>query len=567
MRISKKKRWQLLFPKKETNKEKIFKVLLSNRGLKSPKEIQTFFSPPDPYLFSLSDLDLDKKQFKLGLERIKKAIEKGEKIIIYGDFDADGICASAILWETLHTLGGKILPFIPQRAEGFGLKVDRLDQFKKEGVSLVITVDHGIVAYKQAQHAKKIGIDLIITDHHAFGKKKPRSCATIHTRKVCAAAIAWFLSLSLASQFPEKKVRPGLELATIATVTDLMPLTGVNRALIKHGLLEVRKTKRVGLLGLYQAAGIDKEKIDTFEIGFIIGPRINVAGRIDDPMEALRLLCTKDEKRAFLLASKLNDQNRERRDLTDQAYFFARQLWLEKGKSEQLIFLSHESFDEGIVGLVAGKLTEEFGRPSIVVSTKGELAKASARSITQFDIIEAIQSCEDLLDASGGHPMAAGFSFKKERIETLRARLTNFAAEKLTDVDLSPVVKIDLEVNLSAMEMFLFSEIQKFAPFGIDNPQPVFLTRGLILKEIRTVGQENQHLKLVIFDPQTKRTFNGIGFGLGGYGAYLSLSGMVDLAYTLSLNEWNGNRQLELKIKDVKSPCIKRRKKSDGKGI
>jgi len=558
MQISKKKRWQLLFPKKETKKEEILKVLLSNRGLKSQKEIQTFFSPPDPYFFSLSDLGLDEKQFKLGLERIKKAVVKGEKIIVYGDFDADGICASAVLWETLHGLGGKALPFIPQRAEGFGLKVDRLDQFKKEGVSLIVTVDHGVVAYQQAQHAKKIGIDLIITDHHAPGKKKPRSYATIHTRKVCAAALAWFLSLSLAKKFPEKKVHPGLELATIATVTDLMPLTGVNRALVKSGLLEVRKTKRIGLLGLYQAAGIDKEKIDTFEIGFIIGPRINVSGRIDDPMEALRLLCTKDEKRAFLLASKLNDQNRERRDLTDQAYFFARQLWLEKGKNEQLIFLSHESFDEGIVGLVAGKLTEEFGRPSIVVSTKGEMAKASARSITQFDIIEAIQSCEDLLEASGGHPMAAGFSLKKEKIETLRIRLTDFATEKLTDVDLSPLVKIDLEIDLSAIDMSLFNEIQKFAPFGLDNYQPVFLIQGLILKEVRTVGQENQHLKLVVIDPQTKKTYNGIGFGLGSYGPSLNLSGTVDLAYTLSLNEWNGNRQVELKIKDVKS---------DGKGI
>lgn len=553
MPTSKAKRWQILSKKKGLKKEEILKTLLINRGLKTKKEIENFFTPPDPYKLTAKKLGINQSQLGRAVKRIKKAILRKEKIIIYGDFDADGICATAILWETLYALGADALPFIPSREEGYGLKVDRIDQFKNKGVSLIVTVDLGIVASRQAERAKKIGVDLIITDHHALGKKKPKAEAIVHTTKLSGAGVSWFLACQLSKSFKDKKALPGLDLVTIATVTDMMPFTGVNRAIVKHGIKAVRKTRRVGLLGLYQAAGLDMEKIGTFAIGFIIGPKINAAGRIDDPMEALRLLCTKDKGRAFLLASKLEQQNKARQDLTKKSYLFARDLWLEDGDDSRLIFLSHESFEEGIVGLVASRLVEEFYRPAVIVSLKGDKVRASARSIAEFDMIEAIRTCSDILSSHGGHPMAAGFSIEKKKLEKLKKRLKKLAREKLDGMVLSPTVKIDLEVDFSNLTFDLFGKIEKFAPFGLGNPAPTFLTRGAVFKDVRTVGLNDQHLKAAVFDQDSGIGFSLIGFGLGNRVGELSPEAKVDLVYTLTENVWNGKKNLELKLKDFRA--------------
>jgi len=552
MPTSKAKRWQILSKKKGLKKEEILKTLLLNRGLKTKKEIENFFTPPDPYKLTAKKLGINPSQLIKVTRRVKKAIKDKEKIIVYGDFDADGICATAILWETLFALGARVLPFTPRREEGHGLKVDRIDEFKKEGVTLIITVDQGIAATRQAEHARSQGLDLIITDHHIPGAKKPKASGIVHTTKLSGAGVAWFLACRLSKACKNKRALPGLDLVTIATVADVMPFTGANRAIVKHGLKQVRETERLGLLGLYQAAGLEREKIGTFAIGFIIGPKINAAGRIDDPMEALRLLCTKDKGRAFLLASKLDQQNKARQNLTQKSYLFARDLWLEDGDDSELIFLSHESFEEGIVGLVAGRLVEEFYRPAIIVSLKGDKVRASARSVAEFDIIEAIRTCSDLLSSHGGHPMAAGFSIEKKKLEKLKGRLKKLAREKLDGVVLSPTVKIDLEVGFSNLTSGLFEKIGKFAPFGLGNPAPTFLTRGLVFRDVRTVGMESQHLKAAVFDQDSGVGFSLIGFGLGGRVDELSPEAKVSLVYTLSENVWNGKKSLELKVKDFR---------------
>lgn len=547
------KRWSILSEDRRGKMEdRIIKILLANRGVKTEKEIKEFLNPSSPYDLAPKDVDISSKELAKALSRIKKAIKSKEKVVVYGDYDTDGVCATAIVWEALNKRGVEIMPFIPKREEGYGMKVERIDEFKKDGVSLVVTVDQGIVANAQVEHASKIGIDVIITDHHLKGKKKPKAEAIIHTTQLAGAGVAWFLANFLAKKFNQKKLVPKLDLVTIGTITDVMPLLGVNRAIVKHGFLDVRQTKRPGLVSLYQSAGIAPEKIGAYEIGFIIGPRLNVSGRMDDPIDSLRLVCTPKPERAADLAQILEQRNRERQVLTDRLTNQARELWLKEDGKSNLIFVSHETFQQGVVGLVAGKLTEEFYRPAIVVAWGKEFSRASARSINEFNIAEAIRSCADILGSHGGHPLAAGFTVETKNLEKLRKRLVKIAEERLDSTKLTPVLKIDLELELEQLTLQLYQELKKLRPFGFGNPEPVFLTRNLIVKEASLVGGDSQHLKLLVTSHQSLITIPAIGFGLGERFSELSPEKKIDLAYNLIINEWDGNKELQLKIRDLR---------------
>jgi len=537
-------KWKIL--NKVRNKE-ILKVLLANRGLKGKKEIEEFLNPKKPEDLTLKDVGLDSKQLKKAVERIKKAIKKKEKIIVYGDFDADGVCGTAILWEALHQLGAEAMPFIPRREEGYGLKMERIEEMAKEGVKLIITVDQGIVAYSQVERANKLGLEVIITDHHVLGRKKPKALAVIQTTKLAGCGVAWFLARHLQA----KKI--DLDLVTIGTITDMVSLIGANRSLIKYGLKEVQKTKRPGLQALYDFAGLDKKKIGTYEIGFIIGPRINAAGRMDDPMESLRLVCTRNETRAIGLAQKIDQRNRERPVLTEKTIIHAREIWLREGGKNSLIFVGDKSYQEGIVGLVAGKLSEEFYRPAVVFSQGKEFSKGSARSIKEFNIIEAIRSCEEILAAHGGHPQAAGFTVETAKITLLKEKLGEIAEKELRGKSLSPNLRVDAELNLEEVNLKLYQQIRELEPFGQGNPQPVFASRQVKILDARTVGNGHKHLKLRLSDSLSRFVFDAIGFGLGELSSQLSPEKSIDIAYNLSLNQWNGNQKLELKIKDIKA--------------
>ena len=531
----------------EAGEDRIIEILLKNRGIKTKKEIKEFLNPLDPYKLTAKDLGINPKGATKAVNRIKRAIKKKEKIIIYGDYDTDGVCATAILWETLHKIGADVMPFIPKREEGYGMKVERIDEFAKEKVSLIITVDNGIVSLKQVEHAKKQGIDVIVTDHHIPGKEKPKAFALVHTAKLSGSGVSWFLATKLG--------KPGLDLVTIGTVSDVMPLLGENRAIIFHGLSEVRKTKRLGLRELCSAAGILPENIGTYEIGFIIGPRLNAAGRMDDPMESLRLVLTPKQERATLLAQKIDQQNRERQLLTNRMTFHAKELWFSQDGKSKLIFVSHESFEEGVVGLVAGKLVEEFYRPAVIVAQGEKYSRASARSINGFNIVEAIRACSDILGPHGGHPLAAGFSVETIRLEELRTRLVKLAEKQLDEEKLTPVLKIDLELDLSDINFDLFENLKKLEPFGFGNPEPVFLTRNLTVSDARTVGNGNQHLVLNVkcsASGGSNVKFRAIGFGMGGLFSQLSPDKPVDAVYNLLVDEWNNQRRLQLKIKDLR---------------
>jgi len=548
--------WRVLKTLKEKGaqkrREEIIKSLFLNRGLKTGKQQEEFLNPKDPYRLTPKEVGISPVQLIKALKRIKKAIKNKEPIIVYGDYDTDGVCATAILWETLNKLGAQVMPFIPKREEGYGLKVDRIDLMAKEGVRLIITVDQGIVHSKQVAHAKKIGIDVIITDHHQPGEKIPPAAAIVQTTKLAGVGVAWFLAHYLTQKIKPKISRPGLDLVTIGTVTDMVPMVGPNRSLVKFGLEMIRKTKRRGLLALFQFAGIEKENISTYEIGFIIGPRINASGRMDDPLEALRLVCTQDETRAVSLAQKIDQQNRERQELTRQTIIHARDLWLKEDGKSALIFIYHQSYEHGVIGLVASRLKDEFNRPAVVLAPREDFWVASARSIDEFSMIEAIREFADLLGEHGGHRLAAGFSVSQDKLEKIKEGLIKRAEKGLGKTKLAPKLDIEAEIELSDLSLGFYQEMEKFAPFGIGNPRPVFASHQVQVNNVRLVGKEKQHLKLVISDQLPVTRFEAIGFGMGENYSQLSPEEPVDIAYELILNEWNSQRKLELRLKDIK---------------
>jgi len=543
-------RWKILAKvkakKPRERRSEIIKALLKNRGLTTKKKQKEFFQPKHPSQLTAQEVGLSSVQLKKAVKRIKQAIKEKEKVIVYGDYDTDGVCATAIIWEALSQLKVDVLPYIPQREEGYGLKVEVIDQMAKEGVKLIVTVDQGIVHSRQVKHAKKKGIDVIVTDHHQPGKKKPPAVAVIHTVKLAGVGVAWFLASWLTKKIKPRLSSPSLDLVTIGTVTDMVPLLGPNRAIVKAGLEAVQKTKRPGLLALFQFAGIDQKKIDTYEIGFIIGPRINASGRMDDPMEALRLLCTPNENRAISLAQKIDQKNRERQELMKQTSLHARQRWLKEDGQSALIFVYHQSYEHGIVGLVASRLKDEFYRPAVVLAPRKDHWVGSARSIEEFSIVEALRELKDLIGDHGGHRKAAGFSVLPDNLERVKQKLIEKAEEKLAIAQLVAEIKIDVQVELTDLNLALYQELTKFAPFGVDNPEPIFSFSEARVRELRRIGADNQHLKLKV------NGFPAIAFGQGELLIELSQAKPVALAFNLFLNQWNGRKQLELRLRDIK---------------
>jgi single-stranded-DNA-specific exonuclease len=561
-------RWEILAkskkPKVKSKTDGIVKILLENRGLKTQKEIEEFLAPVDPLALRPKDFGIKEKELGKAVERIKKAIKNGEGIIVYGDYDADGICATAILWETLYRQTKKALPYIPERVgEGYGLNKEAISKLKTSAfakasadkqnpeLKLIITVDHGITEAEKIKFAQELGIDVVVCDHHQLGEKGPQCAAVVHTDKVCAAAIAWVLAQKLENS--ETRTANDLDLVTIATIADLEPLTGINRNLVKFGLKALNETRRCGLLAIFEEAGIRQGEIGPYEVGFIIAPRLNAMGRMEHALESLRLICTPKSDQAKNLATKLGVTNKDRQVLTEETTKHARELVLASfGRNlPKLIFLSQRTYQEGVIGLAAGKLVEEFYRPAIVISEGEVYSKASARSINGFDIIKAIRAHSDLLVDAGGHPMAAGFTIETTKLEILRARLQELADKELDEQKLIKVLKIDCELALEDLTMDLYRKIVEFQPFGVGNPEPVFTSRAVKIAEARTLGAEGRHLRLRLVSPNRSVAFNAIGFGLGSLLNSLSFDEPIAVAYNLQLNRWNGEVRLELKLKDI----------------
>jgi len=547
------KKWKVLSKLRINDKglmiKDLVKILLENRGIKTKKEVEEFLSPKLESV-TIESVGIDNQQLKIAIKRINLAIKNKEEIVVFGDYDVDGICGTAILWETLNSLGAKVMPYIPHRVEeGYGLSERGIDNLKLtvKNCSLIITVDNGIVANKAVDYAISQGIDVIITDHHVVSKIKPQGLAIVHTTRLCGAGVAWMLSQEF------KKNKNYLELVALATVADLVPLTGANRTLLKFGLEELAKTKRLGLLELFKEAGLTKEAIGTYEIGHIIAPRLNAMGRLEYAMDSLRLICTTNQKRAENLARLLGETNKERQDLTLQMVMHAKDyVKLQKEKLKELLFIVHESYDQGVIGLVAGKIVEEFYRPAIVVSKGEKFSKASARSIAGFNMIEFIRSASELLVDAGGHPMAAGFTVETAKLPLLQKTLENKAKLLLTKDLLTRNLKIDCELSLSFINFDLYESLQKLSPFGMKNPEPTFLSKSVLVEEMRLVGNEGKHLKFTFADQESGVRFGSIAFGMGEMFSKIKIGDKINIAYTIDENEWNGEKHLQLKIKDLR---------------
>ena len=550
------KKWEVLTKLKTKNSkfknDEVIKILLVNRGIKTKKETEEFLNPKLSNV-TAENVRINKVQLKKSVARIKKAITKKEQVVIFGDYDVDGVCGTAILWETLNDLGAKVIPYIPHRIdEGYGLSEKGILNLESQisNVKLIITVDNGIVAEKAVDFAKKQGIDVIITDHHVPSKILPKAFSIVHTTLLCGTAVAYMLSREI--QNTKYKIQnTHLELVALATVADLVPLTGANRVLLKSGLLELQKTKRLGLLALFKEAQINPQTIGVYEIGHIIAPRLNAMGRLESAMDSLRLLCTLNDKRAEELAHKLGSTNRERQSVTGEAVSHAKtKVRNAKSEKDSLLFISDEAYEQGVIGLVAGRLVEEFYRPSIVVSKGKTFSKASARSIAGFNIVEFIRNELELLVDVGGHPMAAGFTVETKKLSLLEKKLKKRAKELLSQDLFKRVIRIDLELPSSLISQKLYDAIQKLQPFGMKNPEPVFLTKNFTVSDIRLVGNGRKHLKLSLQAPDSNLQIGGIYFG-GGENNVLSIGDRVDVAYNILENEWKGNKKLELKIKDL----------------
>lgn len=529
--------------------QKILDILLKNRGLDTQKQIDEFLNPSLESV-SIKSVGIDKKEIDKTLQRIKKAVDAHEKIVIYGDYDVDGISASAILWETIYSFYKNVIPYIPHRIdEGYGLSQKGIEKIISENgkIGVIITVDNGIVAHDAIRFANKNGIDVVVTDHHVASDKLPKALAIVYTTKLCGAGVAYFLGKEISQTFGQKENANHLELASLATVADVMPLLNENRTLLKFGLESLKKTKRIGLLALFREIGIEKEKVDVYAIGHMIAPRLNAAGRISHALDALRLICTTDRVRAALLARQLGETNKDRQLLTEEMRLHAEGVSDTISKSEKIIFVHDVSYSQGVIGLIAGRLVERHYKPSFVLSVGEEFSKGSARSIKGFNIIEFIRSFEEYLVDAGGHPMAAGFTIETSKIELFKQALERKGKDILTEALLTQTLEIDLELPFDFVNLNMFNDLQKLSPFGMGNPEPVFATRGVEIIALKTVGKASAHLKLLL--QKDGKSISAMWFGNGSHN--LKIGQMVDVAYTIDMNEWRDKKEMVLKIKDI----------------
>lgn len=514
-------------------------LLAQNRGLAAKKLLHRFLNPQLEQILQVKLTDLEK-----GKNRVLAALKNKDKIIVYADYDADGLCATAIMWETLYDLGANVMPYVPHRIkEGYGMSTPAISEMAKQNVKLIITVDQGVTAHQQIEHAKKLGIDVIVTDHHVLPKKLPEPYALVHTTDLCGTGVAWrFCYEIVMTQDPgyREKLLDKLELAALATIADMVPLVGASRAIVKLGLAKLAKTKRPGILALIRQSKVSA--VGTYEIGHILAPRINAMGRIEHGLDSLRLLCAKNQNQANELASLLAKTNTKRQDLTTKALTSA----LTMVEENTLIgIISHKDWHEGIIGLVASRLTETYNRPMIAISEGAQFSKGSARSIPGFNIVEAIRSQSEILIDGGGHPMAAGFTIRTEHLELFRQNLEKYAQKNITDGILERIINIECELEPEDITAENLKIIESLEPYGVGNQNPRFLTRNMLIEDVRCVGSQNQHLKLQVDG------FSAIGFNLGDDRGAIRPGYKIDLVYTIEEDNYGGNNSLQLKIKDL----------------
>jgi len=528
--------------------------ILINRGIADIQSATQFLKGDfstlyDPFLLK----DMDK-----AVERIKAASEKNERVLIFGDYDVDGITSSVILHNTLSQLGIDVLNYIPHRMdEGYGLNEQIVEYAVENKISLLISVDCGITAIKEVQRLSEKGIDVIVLDHHEPSEQGlPKAVAIIDPKRtdcsypfkfLAAAGIVAKLAMALLGTIDDET----LGLAAMGTIADVAPMKGENRIFAKEGLLRFKKIKNKGLLALLDVTKIRNKTINNFHIGFVLGPRINAAGRMDSAHESLKLFLTKDEGEAYTIAATLDRYNSQRRNIQADMVKEAFEI-IEKDANfsqHKVMVLSKEGWHKGLLGIVASRITERFYRPAIVISVKDGVGTASARSIDGFHLCDALSDCREYLEKFGGHKGAAGLTIKEENIDNFRSSINKIAADSLSIKKLVPTIDIDAQISLSDLNVKLAHIISSLEPFGEENPEPLFCSFGLKVQgRPRLLGKDT--IKFWVTDNNV--SISAVGFGMAKYNDLVSSGKDLDLAYNISIDDWNKAPVVQLKLKDIK---------------
>jgi single-stranded-DNA-specific exonuclease len=539
----------------ELNIPPLVAKLLMNRELNDIEQARDFLfdkNEPfhDPFLFN---------DMKKAINRIQQAIKKQEPILVFGDYDADGVSSTTVMLQVLKDLGADADFYIPNRfTEGYGPNEEAFQLAKDQGFSLIITVDTGIAALNEAALAKKLGIDLIITDHHEPGPELPDALAIIHPKTegttypfphLAGVGVAFKVAHALYGHVPEHL----LDVAAIGTIADLVPLVGENRAIAKRGLRKLRTTNRLGVIALCKVAGSALKDITEETVGFAIAPRINAIGRLGDADPAVDLLMTEDKEEAKALAEEIDSINKERQTIvskmTEEAIAMVENHYPPADNS--VLIIGKEGWNSGVVGIVASRLVEKFYRPTIVLSYDSEkgMAKGSARSIVGFDLFKNLSTCKEILPHFGGHPMAAGMTLGLEDVDELRNRLNQLATDQLTTEDFIPVTLLDAKVELNEVDLSSIEQLQLLAPFGMNNPKPKLTIENVSLSNLRKIGSNQNHLKITLNDEVNQ--LDGVGFGMGEIAHHISPNANVSVIGELAINEWNNIRKPQIFLQDL----------------
>lgn len=568
------------------NVDEVTASIMLNRGIKSVEEAKKFLNSDTKDLFDAYLM----KDMKKAVLRIKKAIENGEKITIYGDYDCDGVSSTSILYKALERCSANFNYHIPNReSEGYGMNCDRVRKLAQEGTNLIITCDNGIAAFEEIKLANELGMEVIITDHHDIqyvddenGEKVlavPDAYAVINPHqeectypfdKLCGAGIAFKFVTALYNEF-SISVQEALELVeicAIATVCDVVDLQNENRIIVKAGLKKLNDSNNVGINALKKACSLEEKKISAYHLGFVIGPCINATGRLEAADLAVELLITNNQEKANELAGKLVSLNERRKELTAKSVEeVEEQIMKEKLYNDKVIMVYNPNIHESIAGIVAGRIKEKYNLPTIVMTKGNHMPKGSARSIDEYNIFEELSKCKDLMEKFGGHPMAAGLSAKEENLHKIRKFLNDNCS--LTDADVTPKVRIDKAIQIENLSESIISIISKLEPFGKGNSTPVIAAKRICVKSMRIIGKDGTHLKFDCVNNETGKGVDGLlfnsvdsfreiyddVFGNGSFDNHVGSnrkSFYIDAIYKPDVNEYMGNRKIQMIINNVR---------------
>ena len=524
--------------------------LLYSRGVKEQEALSRFLTPTlddlhDPYLLH----DMDK-----AVERIRRAIEDGEFILIYGDYDADGMTSASIVKESLEQLGAEVAVYLPNRfTDGYGPNASVYKYFiEQQGISLIVTVDNGVAGHEAIDLAQSMGVDVIVTDHYSMPEVLPDAYAIVHPehpdadypfKHLAGCGVAFKLACALLEEVQVEL----LDLVAIGTIADMVSLTDENRIMVQYGLEVLRNTQRMGLQEMFNIAGIARNDVIEETVGFQLAPRLNALGRLDDPNPAIDLLTGFDDEEAHDIALMIHEKNEERKEIVQAIYQEAKAM-VNPAKKVQI--LAKEGWNPGVLGIVAGRLLEELGQTVIVLNLEDGWAKGSARSIEALDIFEALDPHRNLFIAFGGHAGAAGMTLEADKLDTLSEVLESYVLDKGLDATTKNNLSLDEELDLEALTIDVVKNFERLAPFGMDNQKPVFYIRDFQIENARAMGASNAHLKLKIF--RGTSNFEVVAFGKGSLAAEFSQAKGLELAVTLSVNQWNGQTTLQLMMVDAR---------------